>query len=244
MAWLNNVALAHQKNYQIWHHRQNLLDQIGDPDGEITFINRMLRADAKNYHVWSYRQWLVRRFGLWTSKQANGRTTVYPTDEDDYTPLDGARAETTELAETELFLADDVRNNSAWNHRFFIVNGNEDQPGVKDEAIYAREVDFAQQAVRRAPQNQSPWNYLRGVVERAKGKNGIDAVADFCGEFVALEGDESVRSSHALQLLAEIWAHKGRNAQASQALDLLAGTYDPIRTNYWMYLKGRLAVAA
>lgn len=73
----------------------------------------MFEQDSKNYHVWSYRQWLVRRFELWDQG---------------------------ELEETARLIREDVRNNSAWNHRFFIVNGRDGSEGVKDTAIREREV--------------------------------------------------------------------------------------------------------
>ncbi len=52
-----------------------------------------------------YRQWLVRRFNLWDQ----------------------------ELPEIENLLEKDVRNNSAWNHRYFVVFGRE--APVADEVI-------------------------------------------------------------------------------------------------------------
>ncbi|KAJ8608777.1 hypothetical protein MRB53_039462 [Persea americana] len=151
LAWLNTVALANQKNYQIWHHRNLIVDRLGDPAGEREFVAAMLDLDAKNYHVWSYRQWLVRRFALWADPE--------------------------ELCFTERMIAADVRNNSAWNHRWFVVNGqgragvggNPDAAvGVAVDAdIRAREIAFAQAAVARAPQNPSPWSYLRGIAKQA-----------------------------------------------------------------------------
>lgn len=222
LAWLDNVALTHQKNYQIWHHRQFLLDKIADPEGEIRFVNSMFEQDAKNYHVWSYRQWLVRRFGLW-----EGENVV-----DD----DGAKR--TELQETERMIEEDVRNNSAWNHRFFLVNGREDVAGVKEEKIGEREIEFAKKAIEKAPQNQSPWNYLRGTVDRAG--IGLEALKGFCEEFADAKDEKRVRSSHALDLLAEIYAKNEQKDNARKAYDLLALKFDPIRANYWNYLKGRL----
>ncbi|EGY20345.1 CaaX farnesyltransferase alpha subunit [Verticillium dahliae VdLs.17] len=80
-AWLNGVSLDHLKNYQIWHHRQLLLDHVHARIGsdatavkklahdESHFLRLILAEDTKNYHVWSYRQYLVRRLGLWTSKR-------------------------------------------------------------------------------------------------------------------------------------------------------------------------------
>ncbi|KAG8624031.1 hypothetical protein KVT40_009007 [Elsinoe batatas] len=255
ITWLNNIALRHQKNYQIWHHRQYLLDRIGNADGEIAFVNRMLAGDAKNYHVWSYRQWLVRRFGLWDVKARNGRAEIKEAlqaqaeedgdgDEDEVPDLVTEVAEeTNELEETALFVAADVRNNSAWNHRFFIVNGSEDGQGVKDNDVYEREVAFAKEAIRKAPQNQSPWAYLKGAVERAKGKDGSKELVEFCGEFVDLD-QCTVRSSHALDLLAEIWGREKKIAEASKAYELLRDKYDPIRRNYWEYLRGKLESTA
>ena len=83
--WLNHVSLEHLKNYQIWHHRQLLLDNLypaivtDDDDvaalarSETAFIERMLALDTKNYHVWSYRQYLVRKLGsaLWPSSSSS-----------------------------------------------------------------------------------------------------------------------------------------------------------------------------
>ena len=60
--WLNPTVLKHLKNYQIWHHRQTIIDALGSPDGEAEFVAQMLEKDEKNYHVWSYRQGLVKRF--------------------------------------------------------------------------------------------------------------------------------------------------------------------------------------
>jgi protein farnesyltransferase/geranylgeranyltransferase type-1 subunit alpha len=95
LEWLNEIALQHQKNYQIWHHRNLIVDKIGTCEGEAEFVETMFGLDGKNYHVWSYRQWLVKRFNLW---------------------------EEAELAFTERMLAKDIRNNSAWNHRWYIIN--------------------------------------------------------------------------------------------------------------------------
>lgn len=53
--FLNDMAMKHQKNYQIWHHRQLIMERIGDPTGEVEFTATMFERDCKNYHVWSYR---------------------------------------------------------------------------------------------------------------------------------------------------------------------------------------------
>ena len=56
-------------------------------------------------------------------------------------------------------LEDDIRNNSAWNHRFFIVSKY--GGGIKG-ALLQKELEHAMDAIRRIPGNESAWNYLRG----------------------------------------------------------------------------------
>lgn len=235
--WLNETALAHQKNYQIWHHRQLVVDRLGSCDGEADFIAQMFELDAKNYHVWSYRQWLVRRFDLWHEG---------------------------ELEATDKLIDEDVRNNSAWNHRFFVVVGGAEGKLEGNNQVVDREIKygsclsscaeklrkhcanqptrFAQETIRKAPQNQSPWNYLRGIVSAAK--MPLSSLQDFVGEFATVdhENEDAVRSSHALDLLAEIYAggQTRQSDKAVRAYDLLATKYDPVRANYWAYLKDRL----
>lgn len=116
IAWLNPVSLRHLKNYQIWHHRQTIINRLGSPEGESAFIAKMLESDAKNYHVWSYRQWLVKRFDLFNDEE--------------------------ELKWTESMIDEDVRNNSAWNHRFFIVFGAQENKAQVDKAVVDREIEW------------------------------------------------------------------------------------------------------
>lgn len=216
LEWVSDVARAHQKNYQIWNHRMMIVEKLGSPEGEREFVEEMFALDGKNYHVWSYRQWLVRRFGLWGER---------------------------ERGFVEGMVERDVRNNSAWNYRWFLVNGRESEgvPGVKDEGVKREEVEYAASAVAKAPQNPSPWNYLRGVVRASGG--GLGELKGLASEYADLTRPGGVRSSHALDLLADILADEDKN-KAGEALDALASTYDPIRKNYWEYRKGLLGLPA
>jgi protein farnesyltransferase/geranylgeranyltransferase type-1 subunit alpha len=166
--------------------------------------------------VWSYRQWLCRRFALWDEG---------------------------EFAFVQKMVEKDVRNNSAWNYRWFLVNGREAEgvKGVTDEAVKQREVEYATQAISKAPQNPSPWNYLRGIA-KASG-SGLKELKGLASEYADITKPDGVRSSHALDLLADILADEDK-LKAGEALDLLAVTYDPIRKNYWEYRKGLLGLPA
>ncbi|KAJ5617677.1 hypothetical protein N7537_002791 [Penicillium hordei] len=231
LSWLNDVSLKYLKNYQIWHHRQVLLSSKAHfptfPPKEADFLMEMFAQDSKNYHVWTYRHWLVRHFKLWDQPR--------------------------ELEDVEFLLKADVRNNSAWNHRYMLRFGPRDTSvpdagmvnagdlstaptekgrlSVVDEDMIDGELKFAQEAILRAPENRSPWWYARGVL-RAAGR-GLGEWEEFVGGFVS-EG--AVKSSHAVEWLADIFAETvGREADAVRMLTMLKEEFDPIRKNYWDY---------
>lgn len=190
-------------------------------------MTHMFAEDSKNYHVWSYRQFLVRKLDLFNQK---------------------------EIESIETLLRTDVRNNSAWSHRFFVVfsdptistpgcKATESDPKIPDEII-DREIEFAKAATFETPQNQSPWNYLRGVLR--KGSRKLSTQECFAGEFVKIpeDGEEDVKSSHALDFLADVWAEKGEVDKADRALELLGDKYDRIRKNYWDWKRSLLKEAS
>lgn len=75
------------------------------------------------------------------------------------------------------------------------------------------------------------------------GKLPLVTVKAFTHEFASLDAPASVRSSHGLELLADMYAQEedaGSRDKAAQAWDLLAFTFDPIRSNYWHYRKSQL----
>ena len=216
LEWLNETALDNPKNYQIWHHRMLVVDKLDSCEGEAEFVEQMFERDAKNYHVWSYRQWMVRRFDLW---------------------------EKGELEFTASLLERDVRNNSAWNHRWYVLHGREAEgvAGVTDLEVREREVAFAMAKAEMAPGNQCPWNYLRGIAK--KSGMPLSSLEEFAAQYASLGQPDAVRSSHALDLMANILAEEeGREREAGVALDLLAQKYDPIRKNYWEWRKGMLGL--
>ncbi|KKY36313.1 putative farnesyltransferase alpha subunit [Diaporthe ampelina] len=234
--WLNQVSLENLKNYQIWHHRRLLMDHYypsieSDSEekaklakSEEAFLAQILAEDTKNYHVWSYRQYLVPKLGLFGE---------------------------TELRATEALIDEDVRNNSAWSHRFFIIFtdpanstpgslSTEYDPKVTADII-DREVKYAEEKILLAPQNQSPWNYVHGVL--VKGGRKVDTLQGLVERFVSdigIEGSEKVTSSHALELLADIYAEKGESDKADLCLRRLGDKWDRIRLGYWEWKRALL----
>jgi hypothetical protein len=104
LQYVERIAERSPKNYQVWQHRKVIVEWLGDGSGEPTFTTVHLCDDAKNYHAWSHRQWAVKTYGLWdgemefTEEMLMGAGLV---------PYGGLPA--------------DVRNNSAWSHRWFVL---------------------------------------------------------------------------------------------------------------------------
>lgn len=120
---MDELAVKFLKNYQIWHHRRLLVTLTKTPQAELAFIQKGLEVDEKNYHTWSYRQWLLAHFDGITSDQGN--------------IWDG------ELDFVDAMLKNDVRNNSAWHHRFFVVWGCGVREGEEDRVeVFRRELTY------------------------------------------------------------------------------------------------------
>jgi protein farnesyltransferase/geranylgeranyltransferase type-1 subunit alpha len=203
------------------------------PAEESSFITHILSFDAKNYHVWTYRQWLCRRFP------------------------DPLLTTSLELDAIDALIQEDVRNNSAWNHRYFVCFGLEElqaieksETGIRkdvlesgklvvDEEVVEREINYAKDHISWAPQNPSPWNYLRGVLKRAG--MPVTDMRVFCEGFVGGKGADlmsesgSVRSSHAIDWLADIYRMEGDLQRSKECLGALGRKWDPIRRKYWAY---------
>lgn len=110
---MDELAATYLKTYQVWHHRRLLVQKTNNPAPELAFITNALQIDTKNYHTWSYRQWILAHFNddaLWRG----------------------------ELPFVEHMLDSDLRNNSAWHHRFFVVFQSGVRKGDEDRAVVVR----------------------------------------------------------------------------------------------------------
>lgn len=70
--WLDEFTVENKKNYQLWHHRQVLVELLAKipefsdiqkpcfaskigKEKELKWLGDVLELDAKNYHAWTYR---------------------------------------------------------------------------------------------------------------------------------------------------------------------------------------------
>ncbi|KIH88349.1 protein farnesyltransferase/geranylgeranyltransferase type-1 subunit alpha [Sporothrix brasiliensis 5110] len=260
MEWLNEVALENLKNYQIWHHRYLLAEyyypQIAGSLDEVTafarsemaFLATILSEDTKNYHVWSYRQYLVRKLGFWVDDERKSMEAFIQQD-----------VRNNSAWSHRFFLVFSDPNHSSNRSQTGTDKDRDDGKPASLEAtlgelnishdpevpaaIVDREIAYAQEQILRAPQNESPWNYLRGVL--TKGGRPLASMEEFAQQFVSGIGsdgsEETVNSTHAMDMLAAAYEEKGDKAQAGVYLQRLAEKWDPIRAGYWQYRKQQLA---
>ncbi|GLB42223.1 putative protein prenyltransferase alpha subunit repeat [Lyophyllum shimeji] len=226
---MDELAVSFLKTYQVWHHRRLLLMLTGNPGPELKFITESLKVDAKNYHTWSYRQWLLAFFNdddLWAG----------------------------ELDFVDAMLVQDVRNNSAWHHRFFVVFQSGVREGETERGrIVRRELTYVKQNISLVPNNPSAWNYLRGILDfnNLPYSRVEDFVRPYAGtttdgsttDLVDLENpppstNAQLPCSAAIEFLADIHEKEGGKDRVLQAIALwrsLADEHDTIRKKYWEY---------
>lgn len=110
---------------------------------ELEDLRLVLMDEPKNYHAWQYRQWLIRHYNLWDDN---------------------------ELAYTAELLSRDPFNNSAWNHRYFVLMAGFKPIDWQAELTF---LTFIMEDEDRILDNHSFLNYIHAIM--AKGDNTIKA---------------------------------------------------------------------
>jgi protein farnesyltransferase/geranylgeranyltransferase type-1 subunit alpha len=170
----------------------------------------MIREDSKNYHSWQHRQWVIRTYNLWDQ----------------------------ELSFIEQLLNEDLRNNSAWNQRYFVISNT---TGYSSDDVIKREIQFALSYIKMAPNNESAWNYLHGVL-KGKDISSQQDVREMCDQLIS----QQVCSPHLMSTMIDIYdeeASRGNNDSLVKAIELcaeLSTKIDPIRERYWNYIAKKL----
>ena len=246
----HHMALKTNQTSLHRHHRQSLLTILLTynpttplPPSELPLLTHILSFDHKNYHVWTYRSWLCRTF-------PNPLLTITI----DPTPT-STKITNPELTNMDMMLDEDLLNNSAWSHRYFVLFGHVElelmtthewtrnelfSPAGRvelaktlDRRVVDAEVAYTMQKIGVAPQNASAWNYLRGVAKRVALPVGEMRV--FCEGFVRSkeEGGEEmaqredvVESTRRVTLADETELEfLGDGVRSSHAIDWLSELY-------------------
>lgn len=230
------------KSYQLWEYRRFLFGlkrreadaACADEDGarssvdalvaeERAFVDAALDNDDKNYHAWSHRGWL--------SREAVPRSPTAPSaaTSNGGSPLSRV-PDDAELIATGARIRRDVRNNSAYAHRWAAGAGA--SRGMP-------EVSWALDRARLAPRNEAAWNYVLALSARVPGATAA-AVAAALGELAEDEGNVPARR---VLVLAEGEGACGVEEKVAHCR-LLATEMDIERYRYWMWKMDKLANGA
>ncbi|XP_064630696.1 protein farnesyltransferase/geranylgeranyltransferase type-1 subunit alpha-like [Lineus longissimus] len=247
---LTTDALAlNAANYTAWHYRRMLLQDLKkDLNEELEYISEIILEHQKNYQVWHHRRMIVD----WLkdpSEELDFTDDVLTQDAKNYHAWEHRQwaIKTFKLWDGELdycerLLIDDVRNNSAWNQRFFVINST---TKLTDDVVRS-EFEYTKQKIKLAPNNESAWNYLRGIF-LGRTMSTYPGLREFCQELY----DQRIRSPYLLSLIIDMNEEmiKAGSSDKEKLLEnavemcgCLAKDIDCIRKEYWSYISRSLSL--
>ncbi|KAJ8026043.1 Protein farnesyltransferase/geranylgeranyltransferase type-1 subunit alpha [Holothuria leucospilota] len=236
-------------NYTVWHYRRELLKALNkDLAAELEYISEVIQDHPKNYQVWHHRRVLVEWMNN-ADKELDFTSLILRLDAKNYHAWSHRQwvIQTFNFWDGELefvdnLLDEDLRNNSAWNQRYFVISNTTEF----DDATLAHEVTYTKGFIQKAPNNESSWNYLKGILSTK------DKMYDFPGleEFCQMMYNKNIKSPYLLAFMIDLCEDKLESAEsdaatltkATELCNLLAETIDPIRRKYWNYFKRKLTM--
>ncbi|XP_064540876.1 protein farnesyltransferase/geranylgeranyltransferase type-1 subunit alpha [Drosophila montana] len=236
-------------NYTVWQYRRDILRELkADLQDELDYLEEVIGQNAKNYQVWHHRRVIVgmmncpkweleltqnaldndgnaKNYHAWQHRQWAIRTFNLYDDELDF---------------VDRLICEDPRNNSAWNQRFFVLK----HLGFTPEVI-KRELAYAMNRIRVIKNNESPWNYLVGVLRQTEtGQlNSHPEVVEFSKGLY----DAGNRSPYLLAFLIDLYQEQALQQNDNESAEKvytmcidMASKHDVIRRKYWQYVAAHL----
>ncbi|GBG34638.1 Protein farnesyltransferase/ geranylgeranyltransferase type-1 subunit alpha [Hondaea fermentalgiana] len=249
LALTARVIAGNAANYTAWFFRRECLKALGeDLKKELEFATNAALRSPKNYQIWYHRRAVVEMLGD-GSDELEFTEEILMDDSKNYHAWSHRQFALQrfdlwdgEIAFVEKLLQMDVRNNSAWNQRWFVVKNT---TGFDDAEIRERELTFAWTQAKRAPNNESPFNYLRGIirlpsfVEVSLVRNELDGLLHYVK--ASSEGHPNKQNPPPLLGFAvDFYGANGEPGLATELCDSLAAEHDPIRRKYWAYRREQL----
>lgn len=233
MDYIEEVIEDNPKNYQVWHHRRVIVEWLNDPSRELELTENILALDSKNYHAWQHRQWAIKtyKYFLYHATLFKSILIVFF--------LFISSLFDDELQYVDRLISEDLRNNSAWNQRFFVLK----YTGITPDVLQ-REINYAINRIRLIKTNESSWNFLRGLLQQDDGAlDEYPEVVEFSEELY----NTGNRSPYLLAFLIDIYVEQGLrelatggneeiNKKVYDLCDLMATKHDTIRYKYWNYI--------
>ncbi|CAG9857960.1 unnamed protein product [Phyllotreta striolata] len=239
------AANLNPANYTVWQYRRDILKGLDkDLHEELEFVEKIILKQSKNYQVWHHRKVLVE----WLkdpSKEKYLTEHVLSKDAKNYHAwqhrqwvIKTFKLYDGELDYVDLLLKDDIRNNSAWNQRYFVINNT---TGFTEEVL-RQEIEYTLSRIREITENESAWNYLRGLLLHDKaGLSNNTTVKAFVEELY----ESNNRSPFLLAIIVDMCLEQvgagggDSNYSAKRAVELckdLMEKFDTVRANYWQHM--------
>eukprot|EP00111_Clytia_hemisphaerica_P018017 TCONS_00053331-protein len=234
-------------NYTVWHFRRVLLQELKkDLRVELDYITDVIREQPKNYQVWYHRGIIVKwlkdsSFELdFTREMLHIDAKNYHCWQHRQLVLNHFKLWEGEVELTTILLEKDLRNNSAWNQRYYaIVNTT----SFVRETMEC-EVGYAIQMIKKAPNNESAWNYLKGILSAADGLHQYPALKDDFEKMLCDGMDSPYLLSFLVDYYEEDLENNGVNEisfkRAKELCAQLSSDVDVIRKEYWDYMSRSL----
>lgn len=171
-------------------------------------LNKVFEEDSKNFHAWCHRIWTIRRFNN----------------------TEGEREY------IEQMLMNDIKNNSVWNYRFFLVNYLKSD--TEDNKTFVnKEIDYAIEKIIQCKANESSYSYIRGMLTKFKYKyNDFPQIKQ-----TLLKLNQECSVNHVLSMLLDIYEEEQNKNEALKVIEELI-ELDYIRKKYWGWRKENLKI--
>ena len=243
-------------NYTAWQFRRKCVGELHKDSSafereaawrdELTYCTEQCMNNMKNYQVWFHRRACVQAIGD-ASGELEFVALVLADDAKNYHAwghrqwvLRTFKLWEGELAYVDKLLDEDLRNNSAWNQRWYVLSQSAD---LQSHDLVASEIAYALKYIALAPSNQSPWAYLKGLVEPL-GWETFPQVRQATEAFARGEGvpEGSRPCIPALGILADLYEASSSPDDLPRAIakcdELLVA--DEIRANYWRWRQAHM----
>jgi protein farnesyltransferase/geranylgeranyltransferase type-1 subunit alpha len=227
-----DIIEACPTNYMAWYHRRQCIDVLNlDLNEELDWLDSIAKDNQKNYQIWQHRKLIIEK----KADASREKTMMAEIFEDEpknfhawchriwvvrrFDLFDG------EYEFVDYMLDQDVRNNSVWNYRYFLFNYTQEKSFENIE----KEIDYALTKIVDVPSNESPYNYIRGLVGDNKlSYSKYPAIKKTLEEIPVQENNY-----HALSLLLDIYEEEGSD-RFNSSIDLLI-QLDGVRRKYYLW---------
>ncbi|KAH6561009.1 hypothetical protein BASA50_000823 [Batrachochytrium salamandrivorans] len=222
-------------HYAVWKYRLDTVMALKTPlNSELSFTEELAAEHPKSYQIWHHRQAIADQDNE-PEREIAFINRMLEIDSKNYHAwsyrqhvVSKHKLWKSELVDIDRLLQEDVRNNSAWNQRFFVYSRSVDTLNSED---LEHEVQYTLARINMAVQNESPWNYLRGMIQQLAGKKLCDVES---AEVASLRlSGAPHHCTHAMSYLADIYQERGQQKEFITMCTTLVQA-DAIRRLYWL----------